>query len=106
MTGGSGTAKTGVRRGRVPSRLLAVLEALQLLACATGYFLSFLGWFAFALQVCILAAGAVNPGQAPFVAERLRAIGIVLVLGWLLLRFAAGLFPFGRHFFRHSGGLR
>jgi hypothetical protein len=81
------------------SGLAGVIDALRLLACAFGYFLSFIGWFCFLLQVLLLGNGVPNVG------ERLYDIGCVIVAGWVLLRFAAGLFPFGRHFFRHSGGL-
>ncbi len=61
----------------------------------TGYYLTIMGWLYF--FVILRQEFSV---LAPEDAGTLKAAGFFIVIGWLLLRFAAGLFPFGRHFFK------
>lgn len=68
--------------------LWGVLDALRITAAFLGYFLCGIGWLIF---VCNLAGGN---------AEMYRLAGWFIVPGWLLLRFASGLFPFGRRIVR------
>jgi hypothetical protein len=60
-----------------------------------GLFAAVGGWFFF-LSLCILAAGRDDASRA---VEVLRFSGVLLTIAWLLLRFSAGLFPFGKRLF-------
>ncbi len=64
-----------------------------------GCFLMYPGWAIFAIGVLYLALeGPTTVSDAPF-----RVCTPLLLPGWLLLRFAAGLFPFSRRFSRYNG---
>ena len=75
-----------------------ILQALQIMARVAGYLLSFIGWVLFALGVFCLA----DAGPSPWIEEPFRWGGYWIVPGWLLLRFGAGLFPFGKQVFNPS----
>lgn len=65
---------------------------LRALARFAGYGLASFGWFAFV--ICVLQLSHLPAGSRAF-----RVCGDFIVPGWLLLRFGAGLFPFGHRFF-------
>jgi hypothetical protein len=69
-------------------------SGLRLLARLLGYLLAGFGWFLFAVAVIGMLTND-PPGAAFF-----RLIGFWVVPGWLLLRLAAGLFPFSLRLFR------
>ena len=76
---------------------ISLVEALQIIAPYVAYPLVTIGWFFFLLGVFFLLAA---PQHAQTDAQVFRYGGYLVVPGWLLLRFAAGLFPFGRRFFK------
>jgi hypothetical protein len=70
--------------------LPGLYDFLRLTALFVGYVMSGFGWLLFFDR--ILFAGLLTPGDGHF----FRLIGQYVVVGWLMLRFAAGLFPFSR----------
>jgi hypothetical protein len=58
-----------------------------------GYHVAATGWFFFFVAVYYLAFFGNGGKEAFFVS------GCLIVPGWLMLRFAAGLFPFSKRFF-------
>ncbi len=78
------------------SGLLGVLDALRLMAFFVGHLLSGIGWLLFG---CIFFMGSMAGFRLPD-GEIFHFVGFLIVPGWLLLRFAAGLWPFGRRLLR------
>ncbi len=76
--------------------LQGALRFFQGLAAVIGYPLASIGWLGFSIGL----AAALPTRLDPFDAHFLRVCGDAIVPGWLLLRFAAGLFPFGLRLFR------
>ena len=77
-----------------------VLYALRCFASAVGFFVSFIGWSWFAIRVLFVGVNALDGRLDPGAGPPLHDIGYFLVAGWLLLRFANGLFPFGKRAFQ------
>jgi hypothetical protein len=73
-----------------------LLILARLLFLAVGYSLSFVGWLLFFITLLVGASSRLTSDDA----QSFRYMGYFIVPGWLMLRFAAGLFPFGRHLFR------
>ena len=73
-----------------------LLQAVQIIARAIGYFVATIGWVLFGIGVYCLA----DAGPSPWIAEHFRQAGCWIVPGWLFLRFGAGLFPFGRKLYK------
>jgi hypothetical protein len=70
--------------------LPGLLDFLRIVTALVGYILSGLGWIFFAFSLAV----------APPAARRFyHDLMYLIVPGWLLLRLAAGLFPFGRRWF-------
>lgn len=72
------------------SGLPGILDASRLIALFLGYFLYSVGWVLFVTGICSLTRHQ----------DFFQFCGCWIVPGWLLLRFSAGLFPFGRRLFR------
>jgi hypothetical protein len=82
----------------VPAAILfeTFLKASQRFARNIGYLLASIGWVWFSLGIfCLAVAGPSYWIDLPF-----RWGSWWIVPGWLLLRFAAGLFPFSRRIFK------
>jgi hypothetical protein len=83
---------------------------LQDVAHGVGYFLCIGGWLFFSCLVIFVSDFIINPDSGrslkeihSFYGDRrvaFSAVGYFLVSGWLLLRFAVGLFPFSRRVFK------
>ncbi len=88
--------KTRTRKSAV-ALLQRVLTELQGIARPVGFVFAFVGGF-----FCLFSAWLLlrRPEQAARIAEVFRMSGVFLTASWLLLRFASGLWPFGRRFFR------
>ncbi|MES2461494.1 MAG: hypothetical protein V4671_13000 [Armatimonadota bacterium] len=72
-----------------------ILSTLKGFAWMIGWVISLIGWLFFALVLYGVAEGMPgDPGRG------LLFCAYWIVPGWLLLRFAAGLFPFGRRMCR------
>jgi hypothetical protein len=74
----------------------SIPAAVRHFARTLGYLLAFIGWVLFSLGVFCLA----DAGPSHWIEEPFRWGSYWIVPGWLLLRFAGGLFPFGRHCFQ------
>ena len=79
----------------VLSTLREVLFVLQGVARGVGNFFACAGWIFFFFGVCQISQGPNNDAAHAL----LVGSGFLLVPTWFLLRFGAGLFPFGRRFF-------
>ncbi len=83
---------------------------LQCFAQVLGYCLCIGGWLLFSYIVTCINDPIINPDPSQSLKEMdsyyrdcgvaFSMVGCLLVPGWLLLRFAAGLFPFGRRVFK------
>jgi hypothetical protein len=69
---------------------------LRGLVRGVGYVLVCIGWILFALGVVFLF----KIGNVRCIEEPFRWASYWIVPGWLLLRFADGLFPFSKKFFK------
>ena len=66
-----------------------------------GVTLYFIGWLLFTCQVTGILLGSPDPRYLYHAGHSLRDLGMfAIVPGWLLLRSAAGLFPFSKRFFK------
>lgn len=76
--------------------LLGILDCLRIAATMLGYPLAGFGWcvFLFALIESLTEVQGYRGG-----ADTFAYCAYAIVPGWLLLRFGAGLFPFGRGLF-------
>jgi hypothetical protein len=77
------------------------LTAIKSNCYVTGYILAIYGWAFFViLVICSVINSDPGDWDITFILTFLFKLdSILLVPGWLLLRFAAGLFPFSRHLF-------
>jgi hypothetical protein len=74
-----------------------VLIVLRVFAWMVGYFIAFIGWFQFCLDLTALLEGMSHTYSSLF-----RDASWYIVSGWLLIRFAAGLFPFGKRLIKYD----
>ena len=88
--------KTRIQKSTVTA-LQKLLTELQGIACSMGFVFAFVGAFFFVFSIYLLIR---QPEQAPKIAEVFRMSCAFLMTAWLLLRFASGLWPFGRRFFQ------
>ena len=68
---------------------MAFWEGLRGLARFVGCQLCVIGWFSFSVSLIDLRGGFTDT-------EPFRFAGHLIVPGWLLMRFGAGLFPLGK----------
>jgi hypothetical protein len=82
--------------------LPGVFDFLRLSALFVGYLLAGVGWLGFFTALLISVYVYLDDGilLSARSAGFFQVLGNMIVGGWLLLRFAASLFPFGRHLFR------
>ena len=88
--------KTRTRKSTVAA-LQVLLAELKGIARSAGFLFAFVGGFFFVFSAYLLLR---QPEQAPKVREVFQMSCAFLTAAWLLLRFASGLWPFGRRFFR------
>ncbi len=88
---------TVMKRAAVSSLLRYALKALQGIARIVGPAIAFFGWCPFAAGSFFLVYDE-YPDSQPF-----RNAAPYLTGSWLLMRFASGLFPFGKRLFRDTG---
>jgi hypothetical protein len=71
---------------------------LRVLALFFGYVLACTGWLIFFVCLFLIGMGfqELNHDAGDF----FGFVGVLVTSGWLLLRFAGGLFPFSRRFFQ------
>ena len=90
-------------RSRLSPQMQREFMALKVMASGLGYCLIISGWFIFAYCILGMLVGPSDHERATFsdqLAHIFRICGWWIVPGWLLLRFAAGLFPFSKRLFR------
>jgi hypothetical protein len=89
---GGAVALASLRAKKVMIFFRTVTTALQFISRLIGCYIICFGWMVLGVGVLTMAGG--QDDSLPFIIA-----GFLLVPGWLLLRFADGLFPFSSKFY-------